>query len=94
MQECKIYLRPCSHWDGVIKDNFLYIRRPDGNLVSTYEDEEYYEWLILEALVRRVLIGLKDIWGFENMDTGHMVVKPIWDFAAEFYRGFAIESID
>lgn len=93
MQECKICLRPFCEWSGIIKENVLYIKRRDGSLVMLTEDEEYYEFLILEASEHRVLILVNGKWGFADIHTGQVTVDPVWDYAGEFFNGYATVSI-
>lgn len=93
MQNCKICLRPFCEWSGVIKEDYLYIKRLDGSLVLPAKDKEYYEFLIYEASERRVLLWVDGKFGFADIDTGLVTIPPVWDYAGEFFNGYAIVSV-
>lgn len=86
MQKCTIYHTGIdSIEDGFIKDNKVYFSNEDNNL---YFPEEIF--LASEECEGGLIqFEVNGKWGFANINTGEIVIKPIWDYAGAFYKGYA-----
>lgn len=90
MQKCTIYHTGIdSIEDGFIKDNKVYFCSEDNNL---YFPEEIF--LAKEECEGGLIqFEVNGKWGFANISTGEIVIKPVWDYAGAFYRGYARVAI-
>lgn len=86
MQKCTIYHTGVYNSDkGIIKDNKVYFQAQDNQL---YFPEEIF--LAREECEGGLIqFEVNGKWGFADIYTGEIIIKPIWDYAGPFYRGYA-----
>ena len=71
--------------EGVIKDHKVYLKGKEGKL---YFPKEMF-MAIEECEGGLIQFAVKGKWGFADIYTGKIVIKPIWDYAGPFYDGYA-----
>ena len=86
MQKCTIYHTGVYISDkGVIKDNKVYFQ---GQYDQLYFPEEIF--LAREECEGGLIqFEVDGKWGFADIYTGEIKIKPIWGYAGPFYRGYA-----
>ncbi len=86
MQKCKVYHTGVYEFEeAVIKDNKVYIC---GNRDKLYYPEEMFmaREECEEGLIQLAVNGK---WGFADIYSGEIKIKPTWDFVDPFYFGYA-----
>lgn len=91
MKKCIVCHTGVSEWgEGVIKDNKVYIKGKDDEL---YFPEEMF--LAREECEGGLIqFEVEGKWGFANIYTGEMLIKPVWDYAGPFYSGYAHVALE
>lgn len=86
MQKCTIYHTGVYTSDkGVIKDNKVYFQAQDDQL---YFPKEIF--LAREECEGGLIqFEVDGKWGFADIYTGEIKIKPVWGYAGPFYRGYA-----
>lgn len=71
--------------EGVIKDNLVYLIGRNDEL---YFPEEMF-MAREECEGDLIQFEVDGKWGFADIYTGEVKIKPIWEYAGPFYRGYA-----
>jgi hypothetical protein len=90
MQKCKVYHTGVYEFEeAAIKDDKVYICGKRGKLY--YPEEMFMAREECEGGLIQLNVDGK--WGFADIYSGEIKIKPAWDFAAPFYRGYAHVAI-
>lgn len=87
--ECSIVCYPTGTCRGAVKEGKLYLLQEDGSYVPPQEDKDFFFIMDMEASERRLQVRLDNgKWGIAELDTGKVVLQPVWDFVEEYAAGY------
>jgi len=89
MKECYVVHPSLSMYQhgvkGIIKNNIVYLEGEDGS--ESISGIPYDRHKFPENLTQ---INVDKKWGYANLDTGEVTIKPTWDYTEPFYCKRAI----